>query len=156
MYLNKSRRNISPHIQVIKRWYLCFLQSLKNSAHLPCWVCGKCHLICCSAPFPPSPGMGVVWGSCKFLRILCSNKGFGKGPLLSSPSIVSLTMVPSYLLAICCFWARLKMLLPMAPAPQMLHPKAVPLRVFPHYGLCWVAESSEVASTPNWKNFLLV
>ena len=86
MYLNKSRRNISPHIQVIKRWYLCFLQSFKNSAHLPCCVCGKCHLICCSAPFPPSPGMGVVWGSCKFSRILCSNKGFGKGPLLSSPS----------------------------------------------------------------------
>jgi len=44
----------------------------------------------------------------------------------------------------------------MAPAPQMLHPKALLLRVFPHHGPCWVAESAEVASTPNWKNFLLV
>lgn len=49
------------------------------------------------------------------------------------------------------------MLLPMAPAPQMLHPKLFLSRSFPYHGpASWRGrESAEAASTSNWKNFLL-
>lgn len=103
------------------------------------------HLLLCSIP----PINRDVWGTCcKFSRILCSNKGFGKGPLLRSPSHCvphhgAFTPV-GYLLLL----GKTENATARGPSSPDASSKALPLKVFPHHGPCQLAESAEVKLPP--------
>lgn len=84
-------------------------------------VSGKFHLSYCSALPPLPPGSYVS-------RVLCSDKDLAEGLLLISPSHCVCPHCPFTPGGHLLLWARLKTSIPMVSAPQMPHPKSLPLR----------------------------
>lgn len=81
----------------------------------------------------------------KVSRVLSSDKDLGEGLLLISPLHCVCPHCPFTPGGHLLLWAWLKTSIPMASAPQMPHPKSVPLRgLAPHQE----AEPAELASLP--------
>lgn len=130
--------NINPQVQITQNivsiFYSCFIfhPTLLGQWEMSSQLCSALHP-------PPQPGC------VKVPRILGSDRGFGEGPLLISPSHCVCPPVPSFLVAICCFWARLGCQHLGPQLPSCSTPEVFLSGVLPPHGPCQEAEPEELA-----------